>query len=57
MLVFMSTYAEMLEVKRGKKGTSVNAEVVRSLLAKLAGSSNKIIKEHVHKSKLTRRGL
>ena len=57
MLSFMSNYTETLEKARGKKGQSANAEIIRALLGKLASSTNKAIKEHVNRSKLTRRGL
>lgn len=59
----MEHYVELLERDGGpsgkpKKRTSgANPEVIRALLAKIAGSSNKIIKEHVYKGELSRRAL
>lgn len=50
----MNRYTELLEKVTKKSGRGANSEVVRSLLAKIANSSNKIIKEHVYKSSISR---
>ena len=54
----MEEYTELLSAKKDtKRVVGANPEVIRALLSKISASSNKVIKEQLNKSEISRRQL